>query len=230
MDRFKLAVFDMAGTTVEEGGSVYRILRESIEQAGFMVPNDQLSQIAGMSKYEAIQYLLPEETSENHSLVNDIYSAFQQKLNRIYLNDPSVREKPGISRLFSFLRQRGIKVALNTGYSRHQADLLINRLAWNESIDFSITSDEVKNGRPSPDMILALMKKNQLSDSQQVIKIGDTINDVLEGKNAHCGLVVGVLGGAHSENSLIKAGADLILKKTSELEYYLTKETISKEL
>jgi hypothetical protein len=35
MKKYKLAVFDMAGTTVEEGGSVYRVLKDNIEKAGF---------------------------------------------------------------------------------------------------------------------------------------------------------------------------------------------------
>ena len=50
-------------------------------------------------------------------------------------------------------------------------------------------------GRPSPSMILKLMKDNNIYEPNQVIKVGDTYNDILEGINANCFLSVGVLTG-----------------------------------
>lgn len=217
MQTFKLAVFDMAGTTVEEGGSVYRTIRESVENQGFLVDDHKLSQIAGMNKYEAISYLLPGAVANDRVLTDKIFDDFKQRLDRIYLNDPSIMEKPGVTELFGKLRNRGIRVALNTGYARAQANLLINRLQWSEHIDDSITSDEVAHGRPYPDMIYALMKRAGVEHNAEVIKVGDTVNDVREGRQAVCGLVVAVLGGAHDKATLKNESPDLILEKTSDL-------------
>lgn len=217
METCKLAVFDMAGTTVEEGGSVYRTLKESVVDHGFPVSADQLSQIAGMNKYEAITYLLPDDAAGDQALTDKIFEDFKQRLNQIYLHDPSVTEKPGISELFERLREMDIRVALNTGYARPQADILIDRLHWRDLIGDSITSDEVAHGRPHADMIHALMERAGVEDSAAVVKVGDTVNDVLEGRRAECGLVVAVLGGAHDEATLKDVGPDLILPKTSDL-------------
>lgn len=211
----------MAGTTVEEGGSVYRTLKESVVDHGFSVSADQLSQIAGMNKYEAITHLLPDEAAGDRALTDKIFEDFKQRLNQIYLHDPSVTEKPGITELFEKLREMGIRVALNTGYARPQADILIDRLHWRELIGDSITSDEVAHGRPYPDMIHALMKRAGVERSSEVIKVGDTVNDVLEGKEAQCGLVVAVLGGAHDEATLKAYEPDVILDNTADLVTYL---------
>lgn len=217
MSKYKLAVFDMAGTTVEEGGSVYRTLRESVENQGFSVDDEKLSQIAGMNKYEAISYLLPAPVADDRTLTDKIFADFKQRLDKIYQHDPSVTEKPGITELFGKLRNIGIRVALNTGYARAQADILIDRLQWKEHIDDSITSDEVAHGRPYPDMIYALMNRAGVEHSAKVIKVGDTVNDVREGRQAECGLVVAVLGGAHDKATLKNEVPDLILEKTSDL-------------
>ncbi len=222
MNNFKLAVFDMAGTTVEEGGSVYRVLKESIEQEGYAAPQDKISQIAGMSKYEAIKFILPKDDAADDKIVGKIFKAFSQKLNEIYLNDPSVQEKPGISSLFTALRDKGILIALNTGYSRTQADILIEKLKWQELIDYSVTSDEVERGRPHPDMIQLLMKKTGIREAGTIIKVGDTVNDILEGKNAGCGMTVGVEGGAHTKTQMEEAGAEKVLRQTSDLNDLIT--------
>ena len=50
-------------------------------------------------------------------------------------------------------------------------------------VDEFISSEEVPHGRPEPFMIQELMKRCNISDSKQV-KIGDSKNDILEGKNA----------------------------------------------
>lgn len=217
----------MAGTTVEEGGHVYRILGESVSSMGYIVDQKQLSQVAGMSKYEAIKLLLPREVTNTDRLVNETYQIFLQKLNHIYRNDPSIREKPGVSHLFTQLRKLGLLIALNTGYSREQADILIEKFYWKNLINFSITSDEVEQGRPHPGMIYELMKRSGIKNSKAVIKVGDTINDILEGKRAQCGLVVGVTGGPHDAQTLWNAGADLVLDKTCDLMDHLPKTASS---
>ena len=49
-------------------------------------------------------------------------------------------------------------------------------------------------------------------------QIGDTINDMREGKNAGCGLVIGVLSGEHTRRELQKAGADIVIDNIMNLD------------
>src|SRR5262249_39585143 len=120
-------------------------------------------------------------------------------------------EADGTTRLFRDLRRLGIRVALDTGFSRDVLDVLLARLAWDaDVVDCTVTSDEVAEGRPHPDLIFRAMQLTGVSRSSDVAKIGDTPVDVLEGQAANCGLVVGVTYGTHSRAELERFGVPLI--------------------
>ncbi len=118
--------------------------------------------------------------------------------------DDTVAPAPGALQVFDVLRTAGVKVALDTGFSRDILDALLTRLGWGDgaAIDFSVTSDEVPRGRPYPDLIHRAMQRADVADPWNVIKVGDTPFDLLEGLAANCGLVVGVTYGTHSRGEL----------------------------
>jgi phosphonatase-like hydrolase len=121
-----------------------------------------------------------------------------------YATDPSVREVPGAAATFAVLRRAGIKVALNTGFSRAVVEVLLARLGWQAPavIDAEVASDEVPRGRPYPDMIRLLMDRLGIRDARKVAKVGDTRADLEEGANAGCGLVIGVTTGSFTGEQL----------------------------
>jgi phosphonatase-like hydrolase len=136
--------------------------------------------------------------------VQRVYAEFVERMNRYYAQDPQVREIAGVSETFRGLRERGVRVALDTGFSRPLADTIISRLGWRESglLDATVTSDEVERGRPHPDMIFRAMSLTGVTDPAQVVKVGDTPSDLQEGTAAGCGWVVGVTEGSHSREEL----------------------------
>ena len=84
-------------------------------------------------------------------------------------------------------------------------------------IDDYISSESVPHGRPEPFMIQELMTRFNITDSESVVKVGDSINDILEGKNAGCFKSIGVLSGAESKDKLLDAGADLVINSVMDL-------------
>ena len=98
-----------------------------------------------------------------------------------------------------------MELKLNTGYSVQIQENIIKKLNMNEFIDNYVSSEQVKLGRPHPYMINRLMTINNINNPYNVIKIGDTENDVLEGLNAKCGLSIGVLSGSGNIYDLSKS-------------------------
>lgn len=49
-----------------------------------------------------------------------------------------------------------------------------------------------------------------------VAKIDDTLNDMKEGRNAGCGLDIGVLSGKEDKKTLLKCG-DVVINKITDL-------------
>lgn len=63
--------------------------------------------------------------------------------------------------------------------------------------EINVTSDLTNGiGRPNPDMLLYAMDKMGVEGPHSVIKVGDTVNDILEGKAAHA-ITVGVVEGGN---------------------------------
>jgi phosphonatase-like hydrolase len=219
--KIELVVFDMAGTTVSEGGAVYQCLRDTLAVNGLEIPAADVHEVKGMDKYEALRILIERSAMREELLpgLDAIHEDFVERMIEFYRSDPSVGEMPGASETFRRLRQAGILVALNTGFSRDIAQTLIDRLSWerNELINASVTSDEVERGRPHPDMIRHLMLRLGITDLRRVAKVGDTPADLLEGKNAGCGLVVGVTQGSCAREQLERFPHDRLIGSVAEL-------------
>lgn len=200
----ELVVFDMAGTTVFDGeGAVARCLCDTLEAAGYPVTMPAAIALMGIPKPIAIRQLLTEQgISPNDSLITTLHKDFITRMLAYYRESPEVASISGAEEIFAALRSAGIKVALDTGFSRDIADAVIERLNWQSKIDASITSDEVPNGRPHPDMILALMARFGITDPARVAKVGDTPSDLQEGHAAHCRWVIGVTEGTHTAEQL----------------------------
>jgi phosphonatase-like hydrolase len=219
--QIELVVFDMAGTTVAEGGAVYQCLRDTLAANGLEVPAEAVNKVKGMDKREALRILIEKSDMREQLLpgLAAIHEDFVERMIEFYRSDPSVGEMPGASETFCRLRQADIKVALNTGFSRPIAQTLIDRLGWERDglIDASVTSDEVERGRPQPDMIYHLMQRLDVRDAARVAKVGDAPADLLEGKNAGCGLVVGVTGGSSTRQQLEPFPHDHLIGTVAEL-------------
>ncbi|MGH7583705.1 MAG: phosphatase, partial [Gemmatimonadales bacterium] len=84
-------------------------------------------------------------------------------------------------------------------------------------LDATVASDEVPRGRPHPDMIDALRTRLGGIPYAEVAKVGDTPIDLHEGAMARCGLVVGVLSGSHTRESLAAHPHDALIGSIAEL-------------
>lgn len=223
----KLVVFDMAGTTINEGNLVYKTIQQEINKVGFDVSlTEVLAYGAGKEKHQAITDVLTNCTkAENIPTKADaIFANFKTALATAYDN---THAKPfeGVLELFKKLKSAGIKVALNTGYNAKTTNTLLAQVGWKvgKQVDAVITADDVVNGRPHPDMIHKAMKELAVEDAETVLKAGDSAIDIQEGKNANCGLTIGVLTGAQNKIQLEAADPDYILEKLTDLEHVLLK-------
>jgi phosphonatase-like hydrolase len=216
----KMVVFDMAGTTVDEDNVVYKTLRQAINEKGFNISLEEvLLEGAGKEKRDAIKSLLKFKVNRDETqLVSEIYQQFSMLLKNAYTH-LNVLPKPNAVELFQKLKERNIKVVLNTGYNRETANELIEKLRWSKTIEFDelITSNDVKNNRPDPEMIELAMVRLGIEDPDEVIKVGDSIIDIEEGQNAGCALSIGITTGAHTYQQLASACPDHIIHDLLDL-------------
>ena len=201
----ELVIFDMAGTTVNDEDGVNRSVRAALEHVGISVTRDAVNQVMGIPKPIALTKLIEDSPKpELIAQLDAIHDDFVRRMIRFYQSDPSVHEIAGAGETFRKLRAAGIKVALDTGFTRNIVDVLLERLGWKGGgvLDATVTSDEVPRGRPHPDMIQKLMRDLGVGDASRVAKVGDTPSDLEEGQAAGCGMVIGVTQGSHTAEQL----------------------------
>ena len=215
-----MVVFDMAGTTVNEDNVVYKTLQKAINKKGFDFTLDQvLNEGAGKEKLEAVKSILKVYArNTDKDLANEIYSDFMDLLSQAY-EDVDVLPQPNAEELFQILKKRNIRIILNTGYNADIAESLVKKLGWKKGVEFDslITSSDVENSRPDPEMIDLAMDIYGITDPKKVIKVGDSIIDIEEGQNAGCGINVGITTGAHNFLQLQSANPDYIIGNLIEL-------------
>lgn len=205
----KLVVFDIAGTTVKDSNNVHEALQKALQRAGFYFTVEEINPYMGIPKPLAIKYLLEQRPMAKHlvedeDFIQEVHKDFVAEMLLFYQQAEEVEEKPFASEVFKALKNKDIKVALDTGFSREITNAIIHRLGWDKGdlIDFSVTSDEVANGRPYPDLIFKAMQIAGVKDSQEVAKVGDTSSDLQEGTSAGCKYVIGITTGAFSREAL----------------------------
>jgi phosphonatase-like hydrolase len=204
LEKPELAIFDLAGTTVEDHGEVPAAFTAALAEQGIAVTPEQIRNVRGSSKRQALLHLIP-AGPERARLAETAYATFRAHLAHRYASE-GVRAIPGAESAFRLLREQGVRVALNTGFDREITDLLLGTLGWAEGVvDAIVCGDEVPQGRPAPYLIFRAMEKTGSLAVRRVANIGDTTLDLYAGDNAGVRWNVGVLSGAHDRQTLERA-------------------------
>ncbi|HXD79911.1 MAG TPA: HAD family hydrolase, partial [Puia sp.] len=186
MSSIQLVVFDIAGTTVRDNGNVAEAFITAFADFGLAIPAPDVKKVMGFRKMDAIVSLLKKFApgrEADEELVGRIHTRFIDKMIGFYRNDETLSPLPHAEEVFRTLKRQGIKVALNTGFTRSITDTILHRLRWDDRsplIDQVICSDEVPHGRPYADMIRVLMDQSGIQSPGRVLKVGDTEADVEE--------------------------------------------------
>jgi phosphonatase-like hydrolase len=216
MRELELVVFDMTGTTVEDRGQVPDAFTAALAEHGIEVTPEQVNRVRGSSKRQALLGFIPAGPQQARR-VEEVYASFREHLARRYASE-GVRPVNGAALTFSALRERGVRVVLNTGFDRETTMLLLGALGWDDGmVDAVVCGDDVTEGRPSPYLIFRAMEATGASSVHKVANVGDTTLDLQAGYNAGVRWNVGVLSGAHDRQSLESAPHTHLIPSVAEL-------------
>ena len=91
----------------------------------------------------------------------------------------------GVSETVAGWKRRGLKIGSTTGYTRAMlAPVQTQAEEQGYRPDASVCPDEVGAGRPKPWMLMRNMQLLGVYPPSQCVKIGDTLSDIEEGRNA----------------------------------------------
>jgi phosphoglycolate phosphatase len=210
----ELICFDMAGTTVNDGGLVLEAFRRTIDELG-VVGDDAVKaeeyvvETMGQSKIEVFTVLFDERA-------HDANDAFERHFVSA-ANEVGVVEVSGARKTVETLQGRGFAVALTTGFSPKTREALIEILGWSDLFTLRVSPADAGRGRPAPDMLLLCALKSRVSAVQTIMVVGDTSSDMQAGRRAGVGQCVGVLTGTDDELRLLANGADVVVDSVTDL-------------
>jgi phosphoglycolate phosphatase len=218
----QLAALDMAGTTIDDHGSVYVALQDAVEETGATVTGTDLQQWMGADKVTAITALMELGGQQpTPPRVAVAFDRFREILAQSYRDNPPVA-LPGVEDALRVLQGRGILIALTTGFSDDVARPLLESIGWTVGpgaehlLDAVVTTSQVSAGRPAPYLIHHAMELTGVTDVRRVLAAGDTVVDLLAAANA--GVIgVGVLTGALTRAQLAEHPHDHILASVAAL-------------
>lgn len=253
----KLVVFDWAGTTVDYGCfAPVNAFALAFQSAGLDPTMDEIRAPMGMLKRDHIrtmlemprlkeQWIAKYNEEPNSDSVEKIYGVFEESLMKSLPDFSS--PKPYTLETIEKLREMGLKIGSTTGYTdKMMAVVVPNAKEQGYDPDAWFSPDSTDGlGRPYPYMIYNNMKKFDIVSVDEVVKVGDTVADVKEGKNAGV-ISLGVLEGSsvlglsqeeyealpkeersfilnQARTKLLEAGADDVLLNLSELPAWLEK-------
>jgi phosphoglycolate phosphatase len=210
----QLACLDMAGTTVEDGGTVQQAFLRALDALD--VPDDRrpamvayVRDTMGTSKIEVFRALFGGEEAA-HAANRAFEAAYEAEIG-------AARPIPGAVEAIRALRAGGVRVALTTGFSARTRDLLLESLGWTDVADLVLCPADAGRGRPFPDMVLTALLRLEIDAVQAVAVAGDTAADMTAGVRSGATVVAGVLTGTDGRSRLLDAGATHVVDSVAAL-------------
>jgi HAD superfamily hydrolase (TIGR01549 family) len=121
----------------------------------------------------------------------------------------------GVEELLPILKRMGFKVAALTSGNQLTISCL-ERTGIGHHFDAIVSADRVSYPKPHPEGLDLLMTDLDMNPDQAIM-VGDTVVDILVGRNAGVSKTVGVTHGFASVDALQAAGADHIIHNIPSL-------------
>jgi phosphonoacetaldehyde hydrolase len=188
-------MLDWAGTTVDHGSiAPVLALQTLFAHHGVMLSTEDARRDMGLLKRDHIQAILAlpgirarwSSITDHEPGEGEVYSLFEEfgplQMKIIAQHSQLIQ---GVAQVVKDWQDQGLRIGSTTGYTRQMLGPVLAQAAeQGYRPDASVCPDEVPAGRPAPWM---LMKNAQLLDvypPSTCVKIGDTVVDIEEGKNA----------------------------------------------
>jgi phosphonoacetaldehyde hydrolase len=201
----KALIFDWAGTLVDFGSIAPVIaISELFAEHGVSLTADEVRAPMGLLKRDHIRTLL--EMKRVAAVWKALHGSQADEGTVGALNDELEQHMPEIAARFATplpgtietlqrLRAKGIRIGSTTGYPRTTMNAVQAAAAdVGILVDALYTPSEVPAGRPRPWMIFRNCIDLDAYPPDAVIKVGDTLQDVYEGRNAGVWTVGVVIG------------------------------------
>ena len=207
MKKTEAIIFDWAGTTVDYGCfAPVKAFISAFKEYKITPTVEEVRKPMGIAKRDHVKAMLemPRIAAEWERLYGrpveekDVDAIYERSEELIFEVLPEYSApKPYVCETVQKLRDAGIKIGSTTGYNDEMMAIVTEKAAeqgYAPDCWFSPNSTGFV-GRPYPFMIFNNLQTLKVSSVSAAIKVGDTVADILEGKNAGM-KTVGIIEGS----------------------------------
>ncbi len=174
----KGAVFDMDGLMFDSERLVYETWQMMMDELGFEYNLEIFKNTIGLRTDMAESYY--------NSLYGErfCYQPLKQRSREIFLkrvSEEGVPIKKGLVELLEFLKSNNLKIAVATSTSAQTAHKIIRMAGVYDYFDAFVCGDDVRNGKPHPEVFLTAAERLSLPPTE-CVAFEDSINGI---KSAH---------------------------------------------
>ena len=179
----KAVVFDMDGVLIDAREWHYEALNDALKLFGVRIsPEEHEHRFDGLPTMTKLRML--SESGRLPAALHPLVSRFKQvRTKEIALE----RLRPTFQHKFLLreLQIRGYRIACASNSVRGSVHDLLMRAGLLEFMEFTLSNEDVKEPKPSPEMYLEACKRLQLASSE-VLVVEDNVNGIKAAEDAGC--------------------------------------------
>ena len=187
----KLFIFDLDGTLLDAYSAIVESMNYTLQRLNYPQADPaRIIRAVGYGNYGLLKMFIRDQ---DLPVAKEIYRQHHQSnlYGKVFL-------MPGSLTLLQNLRTKGKLLAVATNRPRDTALLLLEILGIVDYFDRVLAGEEVKNPKPAPDIILALLEYFQVSKRETVF-VGDMTIDAQTGRAAGVDTVIVTTGSSTRE-------------------------------
>jgi HAD superfamily hydrolase (TIGR01509 family) len=185
--KIQAVIFDMDGVLIDAKNWHYEALNRALNLFGYNISlNDHLSSFDGLPTMKKLEIL-----SRDHDFPDSLHT-FIDDLKQIYTMElVHARCKPTLQHEFALsrLRHKGYKLAVASNSRRTTVATMMIKSDLAQYLDFQLSNDDVKYGKPEPDIYIEAAYRFGLHPSECLV-LEDNQNGILAAEKAGCPVMV----------------------------------------
>ena len=174
----KLVIFDMDGLLFDTEWPSFQALKEVVERRGFTFTIENYKQLIGLAHGKSMEVM--QQMYDGKLPYEEIMIDYRKRFKEILAND-GVGIKRGAIKLLDALDQRGMKKCIASSSARETIASYLKLAGLEDRFDFYISGNEVKKGKPHPDIFL-----EACNIAGEPVESALVLEDSLNGLKAAC--------------------------------------------
>ncbi len=182
----KGAIFDMDGLMIDSERLVYQNWQTMMDELGYEYNLEIFKNTIGLRQDKTKAYY---RSLYGDDFDYDTYKIRSRKMYYEQIERDGVPVKKGLLELLDYLKSKKIKIAVATSTSAQTAHKVVKLAGVYDYFDAFVCGDEVKNGKPHPEVFLTAAEKISVNP-EDCVAFEDSINGIKSAYSAKMATVM----------------------------------------